>query len=177
MSFRRSKWGIIYFVSYIMYWKVRVSLLIRHERDQWFLVPVPSETNFGWGFQSKIFWLRSRSKKKHFGPGPVQKNFWCWSYLKSFGPGPGPGQKKFWSRSRSKKKFWSRSRSKKKFGPGPGTGTTLLISTIDSFYPRTERPPVTFSQRPRLYSNWKIKWRYSDVWFKLSSQENLHSLL
>ncbi len=85
------------------------SVMIRHERNQSFLVPVPVRKKFRPGPGSgekkilvpagKSFRSRSRSlqtqivvpfsvkdilvtvliQKKHFGPGPVQKKFWCWS--------------------------------------------------------------------------------------------------
>ncbi len=79
----------------------------RHERDQPFLVPVPSETNFGAGPSQKYFGHGPGPKKnnlvlvlfrKNFGAGPSLKNFWS-------GLGPGPGKKRFWSRDLDRDHF------------------------------------------------------------------------
>jgi hypothetical protein len=61
--------------------RIRESLYYRHEREQSFLGPVTTETNFRAGHSQKYF-----------------------------GHSPGPVQKKFWSRSWSKKEIWSRDR-------------------------------------------------------------------
>jgi hypothetical protein len=99
---------------------------------------IPSQTGYYLDMSgTSHFWFRSqREKVLGLGPGPFRNKFWCRSQSKIF-----------WSRSRSKKTFWSWSCSEKilvlvlvknNFGPGlgqkkkfgPGTGTTLPISSI-----------------------------------------------